>query len=242
VPALRGLPAAAALFLAAACNTDSGLTPTPVTVRFFPAAIAVVSGNDQNGKAGEPLADPLVVRVTDANGAGVNNIAVSFRITSGAGVLGGPCDGRDPGLARSSHTDPDGIARMAFHPTVLGRSTITARVDALRDVSITFTAEATVLVIDFWFGYWNVGFVGPCSNSSDVTVPMGSTVEWKVPVQDDRYPIAYTVTSTSTPPGAKGFDSGLLTSHDRFRFVPPVSGTWEYRDRVTGLTGTLSVK
>ena len=99
-----------------------------------------------------------------------------------------------------------------------------------------------MLVIEFWFGYWNVGFVGPCSNSSDVTVPVGTPVEWKIPVEDDRYPITYTVTSTSTPPGAEGFDSGMLTSKERVRFVPSVAGTWPYRDDVTGLTGTLTAR
>jgi hypothetical protein len=131
---------------------------------------------------------------------------------------------------------------MMFQPTVLGRSTVTARIGGLQDASVTFTTEATVLVIEFWFGFWNVGFIGPCPHSSDITVPVGTTVEWKVPVEDDRYPITYTVTSTSTPLGARGFDSGVLTSRDRFRFVPPMTGTWEYRDQVTGLAGTLTAR
>jgi len=54
-----------------------------------------------------------------------------------------------------------------------------------------------------------------------------------------RHPITYTVTSISAPPGAKGFDSGMLTAYQRFRFVPPLRGSWVYRDQVTGLTGTL---
>jgi hypothetical protein len=86
------------------------------------------------------------------------------------------------------------------------------------------------------------GFIGPCTLSSDVTVPSGTPVEWKVPVEDERYPITYTVTSTSTPPGASGFDSGVLTSRERFRFVPLVTGTWEYRDQITGRTGTLTAR
>jgi hypothetical protein len=130
---------------------------------------------------------------------------------------------------------------MTFLPTSLGSSTVVARVGALQQ-SVTFTAEATAVVVDFWFGYWNVGFVGPCSNSSHVTVPVGTVVEWRIPVQDDRYPVTYTVTSVSTPPGAKGFDSGTLTAYERFRFVTPISGTWEYRDQVTGLTGTLTAR
>lgn len=104
---------------------------------------------------------------------------------------------------------------------------------------MTFRIEVTVLVIDFWFGFWYAGFNGPCSLSSDVTVPIGTTVEWKAGAHDERYSLQYTVTSTSRPGNAAGFDSGLLTQWERFRFVPAVNGVWEYRDQVTGLTGTL---
>ena len=94
--------------------------------------------------------------------------------------------------------------------------------------SATFGIEATVLVIDFWFGFWYAGFSGPCSLSSDVTVPVGTTVEWKAGAQDERVTDPqYTVTSTSRPGDAAGFDSGLLTQRERFRFVPAVSGVWD---------------
>ena len=247
MPDYRAPWAAAALFFAAACARDSPVGPTPATTASdgpgnpAPATIALVSGNHQNGKAGEPLDEPFVVRVTDAGGHGVSNRMVSFEIASGGGVLGERCDAIAPVATRSSGTDTDGIARMAFIPTVLGRSTVIARLAAPQE-SITFTVEAAVLVVEFWFGYWNVGFVGPCTNSSDVVVPAGTPVEWRIPVQDDRYPVTYTVTSTSRPAGAGGFDSGVLTSRHRFRFVPAVAGTWEYRDQVTGLTGTLTAK
>jgi len=244
---LTRLSAIATLLFASACSADSPLAPTPATtnqptIPAAPAAIALVSGNDQHGKAGEPLAEPLAVRVTDANGSGLSGVAVLFGIASGAGAFGGSCNPNSPMPVRSSQTDQDGIARMTFLPTVLGRTTVTAHVAGRQDASVTFTVEATVLVIEFWFGYWNVGFVAPCSLSSDVSVSVGSMVEWKIPVTDERYPVTYTVTSMSAPPGAKGFDSGILTSRDRFRFVPSVTGTWEYRDQVTGLTGTLSAR
>lgn len=241
--------AAAALILTSACTADSPVAPTPVGTTSpaapggpLPTAIAIISGNEQHGKAGEQLAEPFVVRVTDAKGNGVSHAPVSFQVASGAGALDGGCDGHGGAMTRSSRTNSDGIATMTFRPTVLGPTTVTARIDELEDAAVTFRTEATVLVIEFWFGYWNVGFTGPCTLSSDVTAPIGTPVEWKVPVEDERYPITYTVTSTSTPPGGKRFDSGALTSRDRFRFVPTVIGTWEYRDQVTGLTGTLTVR
>ena len=247
MPGHHALSAAAVLLFAAACARDSPVAPTPATTSprgpggAAPETIALVSGNDQDGKAGEPLAEPFVVRVTDAGGQGVSNQIVSFEITFGGGALGERCDATAVVPVRSSGTDKDGIARMAFLPTVLGRSTVIARLGA-PEQAVTFTAEAAVLVVEFWFGYWNVGFVGPCTSASDVVVPVGTPVEWRIPVQDDRYPVRYTVTSTSTPAGAGGFDSGVLTSRDRFRFIPAVSGTWKYRDQVTGLTGTLTAK
>jgi hypothetical protein len=245
--AYRAISTAAALFLAMACTGDSRAASTPLTPTArvpsgvtVPTAIAIVSGNDQQGKAGEQLGEPFVVRAKEANGNGVSDVSVSFQIASGAGTLGGHCAAGAPTAV--ARTNPDGIATMAFHPTALGRSTVTAGVAGIHDASVTFAVDVTALVIEFWFGYWNVGFIDPCTLSSDVTVPSGTTVEWKVPVEDERYPITYTVTSTSTPPGASGFDSGVLTSRERFRFVPLVTGTWEYRDQITGRTGTLTAR
>ena len=43
-----------------------------------PAALNRVSGDDQEGTVGSRLADPLVVRVTDANSQPVEGVAVEF--------------------------------------------------------------------------------------------------------------------------------------------------------------------
>ncbi len=242
----HAVSAAATLLVAAACTGEHPSAPTPLTTpprseNPAPTAISLVSGNAQNGKAGEQLAEPFVVRVTDQSGNGVSNQAVSFEITSGGGALGGRCDVTTSVQIRSSQTDADGVATMAFMPTVLGRSTVSARLSGPA-APVTFSADATVLVVEFWFGYWNFGFVGPCTNSGDVVVPVGTPVEWRIPVHDDRYPVTYTVTSASAPAGASGFDSGVLNSDERFRFVPLVAGRWEYRDRITGLMGSLTAQ
>jgi hypothetical protein len=200
-----------------------------------------VSGDHQFGKAGEELAEPFVVRVTDNAGNAVSDVPVSFQLTSGAGSLGGRCQAGAATTERPGRTNAEGIATMTFLPVSLGSSTVVGRVGTLQQ-SVTFTTEATAVVVDFWFGFWNAGFMAPCSNSSDITVPVGTTVEWRIPVQDDRYPVTYTVTSISTPRGAKGFDSGTLTSYERFRFITDVTGVWEYHDQVTGLSGTLTAR
>jgi hypothetical protein len=197
-----------------------------------------VSGDSQQGRAGEPLAEPFVVRVTDRNGAALANVSVSFNVTSGHGALERKCDGGAPALAASATTDADGFARMTFEPTTVGRATVTATIVGAIDPPPTFTVDTTIMVIEFWFGIWYAGFIGPCPFSSQVTVPVGTPVEWTGPAADEQYPLTFTVTSTASPPGA-AFDSGTLQPKQRFRFVPLVAGTWEYLDRETGLTGTL---
>jgi hypothetical protein len=229
--------------LSIACSradTPTGPSPSaaPVQAAALPAAISVLSGDAQPAKAGEHLTEPFAVRVTDARRRGVQNVLVSFQIASGAGLFNSRCEISALGRPAAVRTDADGVARTMFYPSALGRTTVTAQADGLSQ-SVTFAIDPSVLVIDFWFGAWYAGFTSPCSTSSTATVPVGTTVEWKAGAQDERYSLAYTVTSTSTPAGGRHFDSGMLTQSERFRFVPEVSGTWEYRDQLTGSTGTL---
>ena len=240
--------AAAALFVIA-CEGDNGVGRSPVGPGAPPApgpptgaTLALTSGDPQLGRAGEPLEQPLVVRVTDPNGSGLGGITVSFDISAGGGALGGGCEGGTPTRSLPVRTDTEGFAQVVFEPTEIGRSSVSARIAGGTGAPVTFTADATVMVIEFWFGIWYAGFIGPCPFSSHVTVPVGTTVEWSGPAADEQYPMTYTVTSTSAPPGAEGFDSGTLQPKQRFRFVPRVAGTWEYADRITGLTGTLTAR
>lgn len=232
------LPVAAALFLGACAGDTSQtvLAPSPnPTARA--AAIAIVSGNDQPAKAGERLDQPLVVRVTDAAGSGVGDVLVSFDVT-GAGGL----NGKDaPGPSRvSTQTDPTGAARVWLEPYDVGRISVTAGVEGTQVSPATFTVHSTVVVIELRSRGNYAAFYGPCRcvrTVNTVTVPVGTPVEWKS-VDDEPY----TVMSTSIPDGGIAFDSGTVTPTTRFRFVPSVIGTWEYRDTLSGLTATLKVK
>nr|MBA3759991.1 Ig-like domain repeat protein [Gemmatimonadales bacterium] len=77
-----------------------------------PAAIAVVEGDDQRGLVGEPLANPLVVEVTDTRGRPVSGATVAFEFSSaGAGASVVP---------EQKTTDADGRAGTTL---VLGTST-----------------------------------------------------------------------------------------------------------------------
>jgi hypothetical protein len=77
------------------------------------------------------------------------------------------------------------------------------------------------------------------TNVGPVNVRAGTTVELlnanSVPDGSARF------TSTAVPPGGTGFDSGLLTFGGMFRFAPNLEGIWNFKDQVSGVTGTLIV-
>ena len=74
--------------------TSTGLTGSPVT---FTAAgtvgnaaqLVVLSGNNQTASPGSTLPNQPTVRVLDANGNGVPNVAVTFSVTGGGGSIDG---------------------------------------------------------------------------------------------------------------------------------------------------------
>jgi hypothetical protein len=117
--------------------------------------LAIVSGNNQPGKAGQELAEPFVVRVTDAQGAGIEGVEVTWTVTSGEGVLDGlwtRCDipGTpgwekyvDPIPTTSVHTDAAGVARVPFMPTWFGPVTVKAEATGVSGVPVTFTTDAS---------------------------------------------------------------------------------------------------
>ena len=84
----------------AACggdHPDDPLTPTPPVA----SAMAIAGGNGQQGQTGAILTEPLTVRITDAMGAGVAGVPVSWALVSGegdfwAGALIGDGSGRLP--------------------------------------------------------------------------------------------------------------------------------------------------
>src|ERR687891_429587 len=57
------------------------------TLENLPADIAPVSGHGQTGTVAQALALPLVVRVTNSKGVGVEGVAVSWAVLGGGGSL-----------------------------------------------------------------------------------------------------------------------------------------------------------
>lgn len=200
-----------------------------------PAAIVAVSGQGQEGTVGEPLAEPLVVRVTDPSGAGVRGVPVTWRILSGAGGLR---RGTELGTTATAGTDAEGLTGVVFVPFEVGASTVIAEAAGLDGSPIAFEAEASGPVgITFW-DFWRV-FTGP-DGSADVTVPVGTTVRWAT--HPEFRPETWTVTATDAPPDGASFGSGILRGSDAFEFVPDAAGTWRYVDEISGAAGTITAR
>ena len=60
-----------------------------------PASVSVVQGNEQSGRAGEPLSQPVIARVSDSRGRPVSDVELVLSLDDGAG------GGVEPSSARS---------------------------------------------------------------------------------------------------------------------------------------------
>ncbi|HEV2130959.1 MAG TPA: Ig-like domain-containing protein [Longimicrobiaceae bacterium] len=113
-----------------------------------PSQLMIVSGSAQTAPVGGALPDPLVVRVTDADGNPVPGVTVSWATASGSGVV----------QPASSVTDAAGIARAQWrlgaqpgdHSATatlagVGSVTFTALARANRVNSVTVTPGSTTL-------------------------------------------------------------------------------------------------
>ena len=110
-------------------------------------ALMIVSGNNQAGTVGQPLAQALVVRVVDG-GNPVANEAVTFEVVPNNGLVGAAVSS----LATSftTNTDASGIAVCPvwqLGPTP-GAQAVTARIAAGTPSLVTFNARAARAVVD----------------------------------------------------------------------------------------------
>lgn len=194
----------------------------------YGATVTIVSGDGQEGKTKVPLAEPLVVRVTDGAGNPVPNVGVHWE---GSGRF----DDRPEGWG--SYSDADGLVARTFSPRSLGAVGVTAELDALHQPSVTFHADVTVLVISYEAydgrpSFYGLGYDEGCwydNCSASDHIPFGTTVEWVNYTSDPLL-----LVTTSTPPGGGTFRSPVLGLNERFQFVPDVTGTWEYTGEVEG--------
>jgi alpha-tubulin suppressor-like RCC1 family protein len=117
---------AALLLLAALASCKDVTSPEDIAV-----SMTLISGANQAGRVSSPLAQPIVVRVSDRRGAGVKNADILFSPATGSGAT-------DPMIAR---TDSTGHATVTwFLGTALGPMTMTISFADLTPVTVTATA------------------------------------------------------------------------------------------------------
>lgn len=94
----------------------SGLTDSAfVTVEQIPRLLEVVSGSNQEGKAGSMLPNPVVIRVTDFGGTAVTGVTVSFAPEDGAGsVSAGSAVSDEEGLVSTEWTLGDSVGEQSI--------------------------------------------------------------------------------------------------------------------------------
>ncbi|MGH7647327.1 MAG: S8 family serine peptidase, partial [Gemmatimonadaceae bacterium] len=130
---LRGGTRAVFLLVVWAC----GGTDAPSSSN-TPVKIVVASGDGQTADLGQPLAQPLVARVTNSTGSPASNVPVHFAVTSGEGTL----------AASSVSTDASGNASVTF---TMGRTpgvtVVSATSGAVAGAAAVFTASTGPTIV-----------------------------------------------------------------------------------------------
>lgn len=96
-------------------NNAQALTGSPVVFKASALASAAanlqeIGGNNQTGAAGQPLPQPVRVKVTDAAGNGIADHDVAFTVTQGGGTLNG-----ETKTTLQMLTDNSGIASVDWY-------------------------------------------------------------------------------------------------------------------------------
>src|SRR5262249_17433210 len=143
--------------LGGACPTGSAPTGSAP-----PANLVLVSGSGQTGPAGQALANPFVVKVTDASGNPVVGVTVTFAVTAGGGALS----------SGSATTNSSGTASatLTLGPSA-GTNTVTASLGSLSGSTITFSATSSA-----------------STGSTNVTSPGSTNVTWTVQPRTSPWP------------------------------------------------------
>ena len=105
-----------------------------VTVAAEPDSIEITGPSTRSGTVNEELDTPLLVRVLDDDGDGLEGARVFYRVTGRGRISDGSRGGRSIGVI----TDDDGYARANFTPTAGGSSTVRVNTDDVSRI-VTFT-------------------------------------------------------------------------------------------------------
>ena len=222
----------------AACGDSASAPPAPTNLDVNgPQTLSAVFGSK--------VAAPLGVRVTDAQGRGVQSVRVQWHVVAGAGTLIGLLQSD-----QSTATDNLGRSKVDFLATAVGEIRVEASVPGLVGSPVVFSVDVARppdVVIRFGANFDCYGtpsnndpsvFAGP-SGQKDVSVIVGATVEFIYAPYLHPSCTARVVSSVE-PPGGDRIDSGVLGIGGSFKFVPRVPGTWTFSDVLNGGSGTLT--
>jgi adhesin/invasin len=124
---------------------DRGSTACHGAIDPNAGTLAVSAGNGQSAAAGTAVAVPPSVKVTDAGGAPVAGVPVTFSVQAGGGSVSDPADLGVTGPSTVAITDADGIARVGGWTlgTVAGSNALNAHATGLNGSPLIFTATGT---------------------------------------------------------------------------------------------------
>lgn len=228
---MRFTPILLMVAIVAACDDDGGVDMTPDVVQ-------AVSGDNQSGTVGQALANPISVRVVNANGNSLSGIRVEFEAEDGGSLLAASV-GVLAGAASASalrvpvNTDVSGEASVIWTlGTGAGDQTATATVSTNGgEVQATFTATAepdeadNVLIVS---GNDQIGERGVALNPFVVEVVdqfgnslAGETVDWAIANSNTG-----TLSDASSTTSADGLASSTLTPNasGEFRVTAGIAG------------------
>ncbi|HEX2188187.1 MAG TPA: Ig-like domain-containing protein [Longimicrobiaceae bacterium] len=191
----RALPALALLLLSCVADSPTPVGPEPEPDA-VPVAVAATAGTAQTGVTGAALGSQLVVRVTDAKGRGVANVAVAWAVSPGGGTL----------ASASGATDAGGEASAQWTlGTAAGTHTVTATVAELPPV--TFSAEAAPPLPA------KLEAAGGEAQTGDAGAPLADSLAVRVLAADGR-PVPGVAVSWVVKGGDGALDAAATTTGD----------------------------
>ncbi len=126
-----------------------------------------VSGDPQTGSVGTALEDPLVVRVTDASGTGVQGVTINWSMTGGGSLSEASTQSGANGQASVTRT----LGGTA------GQQTTVATASGLTGSPVTFTHTATEIA-GTGMGRWDPLFTTPVVGVHSHVLPTGKVLLW----------------------------------------------------------------
>ena len=112
-------------------RTGNNVFTFTLTAEVSIGQVAAVSGDGQTAEINKPFAQPLVVRVTDAQGAPVSNFDVRFEVISGSATLSAPTGTTNAeGQAQVSVTAGGSAGPITIRAVVEGQPAVTFNLTA----------------------------------------------------------------------------------------------------------------